>query len=525
MASFPTPQNIIYHTFKGIRTRNGVVSNGQMSATECQNIDFIPNTVNGDIQIRTTLGNSLVDEYENYKIIKGFSSEQEGTDHMLLYVEDELKGRLVEYNTITKEFVTLIDNLTVTGQANGITMVSTAYDVFVFTNGVDYYSVQLYPSTVTTKLEPKYDYDGDGVLEDVTGLAICEQSGSLVIGSDKGYVIASRKGDIEDWDYAVSSDDENKPWYQIFGKSVTAVVTYIDSLLVFTEEDSTALIGNPSIATGFERTSASLGGCMSFESWVKHDKYLFFYDNRQKNIYYYMQNNFGQKILGQPLAPEVQLFFDNVTKLQMVSYIGENKNEIWILANDFILIYDYFVSEWTERKCQPISSYFVYDNKIFSTTEEGKLLREKVGDFCVFDGKYYNSKYTTQVINLGSYSNLKEMEIQPLFTVTQSMNNKFWLHVNINGKKVKSKLCEMFSKGGIWGDDTDIVTLPENETWNNAVFAADNESVTQQIKGKFVSNFYYINFIIETVEMGQDFNIMMMELKGITQETDTTGRK
>ena len=137
MVSFPTPQNTVYHTFKGIRKRNGIVGNGIMSALECQNIDFVPSAVNGDIEIMTTLGNSVVATYPDYKIIKGFETEQDGVDYCFLYIEDDLVGKLVRYDFGTKEFTTLIDNLTVTGQANGITMVSTAYDVFVFTNGIE----------------------------------------------------------------------------------------------------------------------------------------------------------------------------------------------------------------------------------------------------------------------------------------------------------------------------------------------------------------------------------------------------
>lgn len=522
MVSFPTAQNYVYSNFKGIRTRNGVNSGGAMSATVCQNIDFIPNTVGTDIQIRSTLGNALIAQYSNYKLIKGFETVQDGVRHCLLYAENDEKGILLKYDFINKVFGILIDGLSVTGEANGITMIDTAYDVFVFTNGVNYYSINFATDPVTKIIEPKYDGKA------ITGLAMLEKDGSLVIGqrNGAGVVLGSRQGDIYDWDYAVTADDTTKPWYQLFGKGVTAIVPYIGGILVFTEDDSTLLTGNPADLSSFSRADSSLGGCMSYESWCYHDKYLFFYDNKQKNIYYYTQIDTGQKILGTPIAQEVQKYFDKIEKLQMVGYIGENRSEIWLLSDKFKLIYDYFVGEWAERVCQEITSYFTYDNAVYSTTPEGKLLKEKEGTTNgEFDGVFYPSIYTMQTINLGSYSNMKEMEIQPLFTVTENFENEFWVDCVINGKKTKSKLVSMYSAGGIWGDDKTTDVVPSNQQFDSAIFARTDDGVTHQVKGKFISNWYYLNFTIRTEKIGQDFNILVMELKGITQETDTTGRK
>lgn len=523
--NFPTPANFIWNNFKGIRTRNGVNTGGQMSAVVCQNIDFVPNTVNADVQIRSTLGNFLIAQYPDYKLIKGFESLQKieenskGTKFCLVYAENETQGVLLKFDFATSVFEIVVEGLSVTGQANAITMIDSAYDVFVFTNGIEYYSVNFAVDDVVTKINPVYDGKA------VTGLTICEQAGALVIGSPNGVVISSRKGDIYDWDYAQTADDKNKAWYQLFGKGITAIVPYTGGLMVFTEDDNTLLKGNPSDIASFERSDSSLGGCMSFESWCKHDKYLFFYDNVQKNVYYYTQTDIGQSVVGNPIAQEVQKFFDDVTRLQIVSYIGDNRNEIWVLANDFKLVYDYYIGEWTERVCQALTSYFVYNNAVYSTTNDGKLLREKYGENGIFDNVFYPSVYKMQTINLGSYSNMKEMEMQPLFTVTQNFNNKFWLDCEIDGKKIKSKLVSMYSKSGVWGDDSDPTNIPSDEMWDVAEFAYENDAVTQQVKGKFISNWYYIQFTIQTVEAGQDFNIVAFELKGITEETDTIGRK
>ena len=513
MVTFPTPQSYTYSNFKGIRIRNGVNTGGAISAIVCQNVDFVPNTVGSDTQIRSTKGNVLVTQYPNYSIIKGFETVQDGQRYHLVYVENDTKGMLIRYITYDNTFEVLIDNLLVTGKANGITMKDTAYDVFVFTNGKDYYSVNFNTTPITQVINPVYNK------KKITGLALAEKDGSLVIGQEEGFgiVIGSRQGDIYDWNYAVTADDKTKPWYQLFGKGVTAIVPYIGGLLVFTADDSTMLSGNPADLTSFEREDSSLGGCMSFESWCKHDKYLFFYDNTQKNIYYYTQIDTGQKILGEPIAPEVQQYFDDeVKRVQMTGFIGDNRSEIWILSNKFKLIYDYFIGEWSERVCQDINSYYISDNAVYSTTPDGKILKEKEGAVsCVFDGVFYPAVYTMQTINLGSYSNMKEMEMQPLFTVSDDQDNIFVIDCLIDGKKTKTRRVQVIVNGAKW----------DLSKFDMSKFAKGSKSVTHQLKGKFVSNWYYIQFTVRTEEIGQEFNILALELKGITMETDTIGKK
>lgn len=464
------------------------------------------------------------DNIYEFKIINGFETVQEGVSHLLLYLENSSIGRLVEFDTTDNIFTTLIDNLTLSdnGEANGITLIDHAYAVFAFTNGNVYYTVQFYPTpTVIAQLTPQYT-DDDNTTISIKGLALCEYHGALVIGGKNGIVLASSQTDITDFD--VTGGLDTSAWLERFGKPVTAVVPYIDSILVFTEDDSTVLTGYYKIATR-ERYDASLGGCMSFESWCKHDKYLFFYDNKQKNVYYYMQNNYGQKVLGEPIAPEVQEYFNDISKLQMTSYIGNNRSEIWLLSDKFKLIFDYYVQEWAERDCQAITSYFVYNNDVYSTSG-AKVLREKAGSICLFDGVYYPATYAMQLINLGSFSNAKEMDIYPLLSVTQDYNNSFYLDCTIDGKKTKSKKISMYSQGAIWADTTaQTEATPYNELWDIQTFPYENDRVIQQVKGKIIPFWYYLQFTVRTEERGDDFSIACFELKGITQETDTIGRK
>ena len=127
---------------------------------------------------------------------------------------------------------------------------------------------------------------------------------------------------------------------------------------------------------------------------------------------------------------------------------------------------------------------------------------------------------------------MKEMEFQPLLSVVTDHNNTFTIDCMIDGKKIKSKYVKMYYNGAIWADDSpqDEYT-PENELWADdegtigQVFPYENESVIQQVKGKFISNWYYLQFTFKTTYKNDDFSINCLELKGITQETDTTGRK
>lgn len=531
MVSYPTPQNVAFNTFGGIRLRNGAASNGLMTATICKNIDFIPQGLSSNVKIQTSKGNTQQAKLDDYKIIKGFETEQDGTKYLLVYAEDTTEGIIAKLNN-NNTFTTLVSGLSITGKANAITMVDGAYDVCIVTNGLEYYKISFEETQQVTQITPTYEE------EDVTGLAIAEQDGALVIASPKGYVISSRKGDIADWDYVTpGADDENKPWYQTFGKPLTAIVPYFGGLLVFSAEDSTILKGNFSTASTAVRESASLGGCFSFESWILHDKYLFFYDNTQKNIYYFAQNDYGQTKLGDPVAIEVQKMFDDISKFQFCSYIANNRNEIWILTNDkqhtndYKFILDYSVKEWTQRECQKdITSYFTFNNEIYSTTESGKILREKdglMGYYGYVDsnnkGDFYGSEYAMQTINFGSYSNLKEMELPPVITVTNDYPNNFWLYALVNDKKLKSKLLQ--NRGNDYGTFWGSGESQDKNKWDLALFAPDLSSFTHQLKGKQISNFYTVKFTIQTSSPDQSFSISAVELKGITQETDTMGHK
>ena len=275
MVSYPTPQSVTFNTFKGIRTRNGIAANNTISATVCKNVDFVPSSYDAGVNIATSLGNvkyyELTGDYANYTIIKGFEFKSENATHLLLYCENSVKGVLLKYNGSLTAPTLIFDSMSVRGEANGITMLDNAYNTFVFTNGVDYKAWCPDAASETQKRTLSPTFGGVAL----KGLALAEQDGSIVIGGKNGVVLASAKNDITNFNYN-ATETATKSWYQSFGKPITAIVPMTGGLIVFTDEDNTVLSGNfsnPS-TSGAVRKDANLGGCLSFESWVKHDKYL-----------------------------------------------------------------------------------------------------------------------------------------------------------------------------------------------------------------------------------------------------------
>ena len=118
------------------------------------------------------------------------------------------------------------------------------------------------------------------------------------------------------------------------------------------------------------------------------------------------------------------------------------------------------------------------------------------------------------------------MEFQPLLSVTGDYNNTFVIDCEINGKKTKTKNLKMYFNGAVWGDDTaQTIETPDDELWDVQYYPNEDEGNIHQLKGKFISNWHFLTFTIRTEKQGDDFSITCFELKGITEEADTTGQK
>ena len=199
---------LTFDNFKGLREYNGVNAGGQISAIECKNVELIQTEIGSATGIKTMSGNAVLftlpdNDYE----IKGvFKSEQDGITYEFIYAENETQGRLYKIN-LAREPESIISSLTKTGECNGLTMSSTAYDVFIFTNGEEAYSIcytddqgygdAIKPLNFTLSGSTK-TWKTDRFGNEIKFLAMAEWNGYLVVATKYG-VRGSHQNDIYTW--------------------------------------------------------------------------------------------------------------------------------------------------------------------------------------------------------------------------------------------------------------------------------------------------------------------------------------
>ena len=521
---------LIFDSFKGLREYNGINAGGQISAIDCKNVELIQTEIGNATGIKTMAGNAVLYTLpdNDYEILGVFKSEQDGILYEFIYAENNTQGRLY-YIDITKHPVSLISTLPKTGECNGITMTSTAYDVFIFTNGVDAYSICFtddvsYGSAVkeiSTGASPKTDYLGN----EIHFLAMSAWNGFLVVATDYG-VRASHQNDIYTWND--NPDDIADSWYIDFTKKVTALYSYTGGLYIFTSDDITYINTTPNdTANSVFQTVAGVG-CMSYTSIVKHDTFLFFYDNIQKNIYYIQNIDNGQTRPAGPAAREIQSAFRTVKALKMYSCIYDNKNEIWCLITDVndkqtIYIYNYVQSEWVKREEQTLASLCLFKNTIH--TAHGKtILKEFLNNS--YNDLYYASMYQTCFINAGSNTNLKKQKTPLLLVLNDSYINDFWVQLTVNGKAKNPKRVKLkTTEGGVYGDiNEELDILPGNQTYDVATYGAYNPYSKKVVEISTPQTWYTMSVKVYTDRLGQGFCISSMELKNMKAKLKTRGR-
>ena len=391
---------LVYEKFRGIREFNGVNYGGEISAITCDNVELVQTEIGNNTGIKTMAGNATLYTItdEGYKIKGVFASEQDNVIYRFIYAENNTKGRLY-YIDINSEPAVLIDDISLSakGECNGLTMSATAYDVFVFTNGEEAYTVcftseqtygeqvkplnfmygwkssgNAYKYTITRNPAANdYVYEANGDKTETQITSVTTSQGGVVTsinvgGTNYSYDGKKTKTDKDGgkqyikflamtvWngrlvvatDYGVRASHDNNiykwndnptieadAWYINYTEKVTALYAYTGGLFIFTDDNTDFLSANPNNASSMLVTTAGVG-CHSFDSIVKHDTYLFFYSNIKKNIYMIQNIDNGQTRPTGPLAKEIQSAFKDVKNLKMYSCIYDNKNEIWVLVTD-----------------------------------------------------------------------------------------------------------------------------------------------------------------------------------------------
>ncbi len=504
----------IYSTFLGIREYNGVNSGGAVSAILANNVELYQTDLGSGIGVRSTTGNAILYSVEGYNIYGCFPSVQDNVNYLFLYGENEEKGALFYVNHLNTPEI-IIDNLPKTGDCNGLTMTSTAYDVFVFTNGQKVY-------TVCFAQEPKVkeivavDYQG----RSLKWLSMTVWNGFLVAATQYG-VHASHKNDIYVWND--NPEDAADSWYIDFSKKVTAVYSFSSGIFIFTEDDISRLIGNPNEANSSLEIVA-MNGTLNAHSVISHDIYLFFYDPKQKNVYYMEITDTGQTRPNGPAAKEIQSYFDRrIDKLKMYSCIYGGRNELWLLINDDVLIFDYAQKEWVRRNEQKINSLCLYNSKVLSCADEGSIFAEKINED--FSGEYMPAEYKTTYINFGSNSNLKKEKTPLLLILNDNYTNDFFVELTINGRKRTPKRVRVVqTQEGIYGDDNDELITPKNQTYDEARYASDDRYSKRIAEVPVPAFWYTMSIRFFTSGKGQGFAVNSMELKNIRAKIKTRGK-
>lgn len=523
---------LTFEKFRGIREFNGINYGGQISAIKCQNVELVQTEIGDKTGIKSMDGNAVAYALPvGYEIISLFKTIQEGVTYKLIYAENDTKGTLFFINLADKAEV-IVDELTKTGHCNGITMASTAFDVFVLTNGEEVKTVCFTSDTayqdVIKDHNPKTFSQGfvadivakDNEGRDIKWLAMCEWNGFLVVASAYG-VHSSHQNDIYLWNE--TAQDIADAWHIDFSKKVTAVFAFIGGLYIFTSDDCSLLNTTPNDTNNsILKTSAGIG-CYSYQSIIKHDLYLFFYDDNQKNIYYLQATDTtGQIRPSAPVAKEIQSYFSRIDKFKMFSCIYDNKNEVWCIINDNILIYNYTQGEWLTRQEQNIESLVLVDNAIYSGGANGVIYIENVNED--YSGAYFPSVYQTTFINAGSSTNLKKQKTPLLLTINANFTNDFYIQLTVNNKTKNPKKVKLAkNQTGIFANEDGSSTDPRTK-FGTAKFSPENTYEKTVIEVSTPQTWYTMGIKIYTEELGQGFFITSMELKNMKAKTKTRGR-
>lgn len=512
-------QPLIYERFKGIREFNGVNSNTEISAITASNVELVQSEIGNATSIKSIYGNSIVYSLPADFRIKGiFKSVQDFVTYIFIYAENEEKGVLYYINLADKPEV-IIDNLTKTGECNGLTMSSSAYDVFVFTNGIEAKTVCFTTdSAYGDRIKTITAEDNQG--RSIKWLSMTEWNGFLVVASEYG-VHSSHQNDIYTWNE--NPQDVADAWYIDFSKKVTAVFAFTGGLYIFTGEDCSLLNTTPNdTINSIMKTSAGIG-CYSYKSLVKHDLYLFFYDNNQKNIYYLAATDTtGQIRPNGPAAKEVQSYFSGVKSFKMYSCVYNTRNEVWCLIDDKILVYDYTQQEWVTRQEQDLKAVALVNNTIFTGGDSGDVYAENTS--LDFSGQFFPSVYKTTFINIASNSNLKKQKTPLLLTLNANFTNEFWVQLTVNNKEKNPKKVKLHRNSqGIFALEDGSPSTP-NMRFGTAKYSEENTYKKTVVEISTPQTWYTIGVKIYTDELGQGFFINSMELKNIKVKTKTKGR-
>lgn len=527
--------DLAIQNFRGIRKVNPVVDTvGQaiISAAACRNVELRYTEKANNVGIFTVDGNRVVASCP-HKVVDQWESVQNRVSYHFVYAVDDTQGYLYLYKQDDGSFSELKSGLSVIPTANGITIANGFYDWFVFTNGVDpYVAINMQQELESERVKEIDATDAEG--RTIRGLCLEAYDGRLVTNC-QNRVHWSKTSDIFTW----NTSDPNlttEPAYQELDRDITAMAYYNNSLIVFTDSYSVAFTGNPGDAANFNKSGATGGGCASYKSVIKFDNKLLYYDHRARNVFAYYLIDSGQTRPTNGLADNVIEFFDGIntnriSEIEVVSYINGDRSEIWFklpyLGRDKILIFDYLKSEWVERQGQDdIKAVKAIGNALYSASGNDILREYFTGNF---NGEFIASEYVTNIINVGSDSNMKVPKMPLIITLDYGVENDFYIELTYDDNPERRQLKRVVKtlKGYlIWAKSADDETgglwaVDANDAAGGMWYDKNRNTVMFNLAG--LRHFKQLQMRIYTAEAGQQFGIKRLELKRVKTKTKTLG--
>ncbi len=519
--------NLKIEQFNGLRGQNAVadpLQSGQISASEMKNVELL--TQNAPPSgICSMKGRKEIAALPDQEIIGQWESVQLGVSYWIVYAVDGTKGYLYHFKPSTQTFDLIDDSLTPVRQANGLTMAQGFDDVFVFTNGVDDY-VCVNMTGEVSRLNAV-----DAEQRPIRGLCLKTQNGRLITNSGNR-VHWSRTGDIFDWN-TDETDVVTNPAYQEFDRDITALETYGDALVVFTETHSVQFTGNPGDPESFARSGATGGGTASFQSVLKFDNKLFYYDPVAKNIFAYYLYDSGQMRPSDGLGNQVlnlwsQIDPNRLDEVALKGYVSGPYSEIWaslpLQSDDKILIFDYPRGEWVVRDMGPVKALTVYQKEMFAAVG-GSIVKERSGDSVL--GDFVESSYTCHPIDLGSDSNLKVPKMPLILTFDDSASNNFSLEIMLDNDP-KTKRVKRIEKSGdaflIWAtEDGSVGGEWAMDDGTGGYYWNFDDALEQTFNLYGLLPFKQLRLRFFTEKPGDSFAIRRLELKRVKIKTKMLG--
>ncbi len=521
---------IVVNRFHGIRTVNAIAdveNTGQLSAETCQNIDFKYTNNGSGVGIYSQKGSSVIAEISGKIIYGQWESIQNGVSYWIVYAIDETKGYLYHFKPSSNSFDLIYDQLTPVKACNGLTMVQGFDDLFIFTNGIDdYLSIRMTADEKVKKLNAV-----DAEERPIRGLCLKTQNGRLITNSGNR-IHWSKTSDIYDWSSSTVGVKTN-PAYQEFDRNITAIETYGNCLIVFTDTYSVQFCNDPG-DDDFSRTEATGGGCAGFKSIIKYDNKIFYYDPVARNIFAYYLFDSGQTRTTEGVANDVLKYLSelNINEADDIIMIGlsiEDRSEIWIkfpsIDGQIVLIFDYLKNEWTERKMSHIHSLALIEGKLYSSVDS-KILEEYSG--YTYNGQFQSSEYLSQVINLKSDTNLKIPKMPLILTLDDSCTNNFMIEFILDDSPQKLEPKRIEKSGGqflIWANEDGSIGGEWAEDDGSGGYYWNYDDVLNTTYNVFgLVPFQQMRLRIYTQEEGDEFGIKRIELKKIRVKTKMLGK-